>query len=84
MSRDLPFSRVLVANRGEIAVRICRSLKDMGIVPVAVHSAVDSGVVHVLAADEAVHLGGEGNWVMRHLSLPTSRGTASGSTRSST
>ena len=61
MSRDLPFSRVLVANRGEIAVRICRSLKDMGIVPVAVHSAVDSGAVHVLAADEAVHLGGEGS-----------------------
>lgn len=61
MSRVLPFSRVLVANRGEIAVRICRSLKDMGIVSVAVHSDVDAQALHVLAADETVLLAGQGS-----------------------
>ena len=49
--------KVLVANRGEIALRIIRSLKEMGIRTVAVYSDVDRDAPHVKAADEAVLLG---------------------------
>jgi acetyl-CoA carboxylase biotin carboxylase subunit len=51
------FRKVLIANRGEIAVRIARTLREMGIESVAVYSDADAGAAHVEAADEAFHVG---------------------------
>jgi acetyl/propionyl-CoA carboxylase alpha subunit len=58
MANNPPFRRVLVANRGEIALRVMRGLRELGIESVAVHSDADARCAHVLHADHALPLGG--------------------------
>ncbi|WEV37153.1 acetyl-CoA carboxylase biotin carboxylase subunit [Lactobacillus sp. ESL0677] len=52
------FKKVLIANRGEIAIRVIRALREMGIKSVAVYSTADKNAQHVKEADEAVCIGG--------------------------
>ena len=51
------FSKILIANRGEIACRVAATARRMGIATVAVHSDVDAHARHVVACDEAVRIG---------------------------
>src|SRR2546425_2880365 len=51
------FSRVLIANRGEVAVRVIRALHELGVEAVAVYSTADTGALHTKLADRAVRIG---------------------------
>jgi acetyl-CoA carboxylase, biotin carboxylase subunit len=53
----MPFSKILIANRGEIALRILHSCEELGISTVAVHSTIDRNALHVQLADESVCIG---------------------------
>jgi acetyl-CoA carboxylase, biotin carboxylase subunit len=53
----MKFAKILIANRGEIALRILRTCEEMGIATVAVHSTVDRNALHVQLADEAICIG---------------------------
>lgn len=52
-----PFKKILIANRSEIALRIIRTARSMGMATVAIYSAADRGAQHVQEADEAVFIG---------------------------
>jgi acetyl-CoA carboxylase biotin carboxylase subunit len=63
------FSKILVANRGEIALRVIRAAREMGIQSVAVHSTADSDAMHVRMADESVCIGPPSS-TQSYLSIP--------------
>ena len=63
------FDKILIANRGEIALRVIRACREMGIQSVAVHSTADSDAMHVRMADEAVCIGPPSS-AQSYLSIP--------------
>lgn len=66
---NMRFSKILIANRGEIALRIVRTCEELGIATVAVHSTVDQSALHVQLADEAVCIG-EAPSAKSYLNIP--------------
>ena len=62
------FKKILVANRGEIAVRVIRACKELGVKTVAIHSNVDTEAMHVKLADESICVGSVPN--SSYLNIP--------------
>ena len=63
------FDKILIANRGEIALRVIRACREMGIKSVAVHSTADADAMHVRMADESVCIGPPSG-AQSYLSIP--------------
>ena len=72
------FKRLLIANRGEIAVRVARTARRMGIATVAVYSDADRGAPHVRAADHSVHIGPGSRRVRSSTRMPASGASDAG------
>jgi len=70
MSKSTPFERLLIANRGEIAIRIHRACAELGIRTIGIHSDEDRYALHRFKADEAYSLGEGGNPVGVYLDIP--------------
>ena len=72
----MSIGKLLIANRGEIALRILRSCRELGITTVTVHSTVDRNALHVQLADESVCVG-EGPSSKSYLNIPNILAVAS-------
>ena len=70
MPESMPFERLLIANRGEIAIRIHRACAELGIRTIGIHSDEDRYALHRFKADEAYSLGDGGNPVGVYLDIP--------------
>src|SRR3982751_6472488 len=78
MRSIMPFKKLLIANRGEIAIRIARAAADAGIGAGAIHPADDALSLHVRVADEAVEIPGRGARAYLDIGAVVKAATASG------